>query len=337
MQYFQPHVDQIDLAGQQLHTTSATFARFALLLIDNTVELMCHQQAEYLVMRDKDRAHWATRHYSLKDEQNALGQHFNEKIKFIFRNGKITDTQRDFILRAHQFRNECYHVGLIHKDIIWDLAWHYHDLACGLVAQLRPGWSWTIQPHGSLSSAILKHLKTAGLNDQSDWFRIPEHLPSIIESLKSSKPPARRTLSEALSRSSIQQLDLLVDRLQFIADDGLETGNLNDALKAVLFRRQPEIDHLQDGLDIQSADGFKQWAERFEEAEASFQSPVTMRDIDRWKNRAELLNQCKTPTEALVKYTDLFREFRILTYTIAEAATQLDRSIQLEIDIHRGK
>ncbi len=335
MRLLQPCIEQLDLAGQQLHLSGVSYARFALLLVDNMVELMCHQQAEFLILLDKDRAHWASRLYTSRDEREALGQRFDEKVKFVARAGKLSDSQRDFILRAHQFRNECYHAGLVHEDIVWDLAWHYQDLACDLLETLRPGWAWILQFRGAPSGAIEKHLKNAGL--EQDWHNLPERLPQIIESVKATKPPRRRALSEAFSASAVRQLERIVEAVEFIAHDGLESDDLDEALKAVLFRRQPDLDDLKEGLDLQSPDGFRQWAERFEAAEAAFRPQVSMATVERWQERATSLIGETADSMALVKYTDLCREFAETAEAVAEAATQLDREIQHQIDVLRGK
>lgn len=335
MHYLQPCVEQLDLAGRQLHLPGVSYARFALLLVDNVIELMCHQQAEFLVLLDKDRAHWASRAYSVRDEKAALGQHFDEKVKFVARADKLTDSQRDFILRAHQFRNECYHAGLVHEDIVWDLAWHYHDLACELMEQLRPGWAWFVQYRGGPSDAIQEHLKNAGLVE--DLMDLPERMPQIINSVKAVKPPSERSLSQILSESAERQLQRILEGIEFIARDGLETEDLDEALKAVLFRRQPELDELKAGLDLQSPEGCKEWFERFNAAEAAFVAPIRIESLERWRDRAADLAREQSPSMALVKYTDLRRDFSELAECVAEAATQLDQEIQHQIDVFRGK
>jgi hypothetical protein len=337
MHFIQPAIEQLDLAGRQLHLPGTAYARFALLLADNMVELMCHQQAEFLIMLDQDRGRWASRRFTAKDEQDALGQRFDEKVKFVARAGKLTEEQRDFILRAHQFRNECYHAGLVHEDILWDLAWSYHDLACELVVQLRPGWAWGLQFRGAPSPAIQEHLKNAGLGADSDWLQLPTLCPRVVTSVKATKPASKRTLSDALSASAMRQLERLTERLQFIAEDGLQAGDADGALKAVLFRRQPGLDDLKAGLDIQADDGFREWIRRFEEAEQAFKPPVTMKSVERWQARAADLKRTPTPSAAIVRYTDLRREFSDVADAVAEAAMQLDREIQHQIDVMRGK
>lgn len=51
----------------------------------------------------------------------------------------MTQTQADYILTNHEYRNELYHVGLAHEHVIYDIAVHYHSFACSLVWKLKYG------------------------------------------------------------------------------------------------------------------------------------------------------------------------------------------------------
>jgi len=35
--------------------------------------------------------------------------------------------EAQFVRTAHDYRNELYHAGLAHNDIIWSVAWQYHQ------------------------------------------------------------------------------------------------------------------------------------------------------------------------------------------------------------------
>ena len=77
-----------------------------------------------------------------------LGHHVEEKTKFCRKVGIITQDEFVFIATGHKYRNELYHVGIRHDDMIYALAWQYHELACDLFVKLKPrafGWGPNLQ------------------------------------------------------------------------------------------------------------------------------------------------------------------------------------------------
>jgi hypothetical protein len=47
MKYIAHSIEQLDLAGQQLQTDNPSYARFTLLLTDNALELLLHDQCRH--------------------------------------------------------------------------------------------------------------------------------------------------------------------------------------------------------------------------------------------------------------------------------------------------
>ena len=103
MRNIYPCIEQLDLAATQLRVTdNASYARFALILTDNIVELMMHKQCEVEFILDES---WAPilpekQKYKPGLKRRVLGHHFEEKPKFLAKLGKISKDEMDFILVA---------------------------------------------------------------------------------------------------------------------------------------------------------------------------------------------------------------------------------------------
>lgn len=156
-------VDQLDLAAQQLTDAGPYSSRIALILIDNAVELMLHRRCK----------EHALERYSLGDRpadkeakaiHKSLSQRFEEKPKFCCKElGVISELERDFILSAHKYRSEAYHIGILHEDILHALAWEYHELGCQLFGRFPPR-SMTVRFDDELTPTVRQHFGGEGLD-----------------------------------------------------------------------------------------------------------------------------------------------------------------------------
>src|SRR4051794_36616344 len=71
------HIDQLDLALDQLAMRDRNFDRFALMLVDNVVELALHQFAQDRAGENKT----SSPKNDPKAVAQALGQHFESKVR----------------------------------------------------------------------------------------------------------------------------------------------------------------------------------------------------------------------------------------------------------------
>ncbi|MBX3206765.1 MAG: hypothetical protein KF764_16970 [Labilithrix sp.] len=133
-QFFADQVEQLDLAVDQLGLKDRNFDRFAILLIDNVVELTLHRHAEAQQRRQEQRL-WYRRPKPGDDERAraataALGQRFDAKVKLAKMTGMLSFELGDSILYLHSFRNTAHHSGLRHEGILHALAIFYVKSAC---------------------------------------------------------------------------------------------------------------------------------------------------------------------------------------------------------------
>lgn len=123
-------VEQLDRAATELSVDHPLNARIALILVDNAAELIIHRRCNDLVRADRRLSNPTL---TPAKRRAILGHSFDEKIKFLRRNGELSEGERHFIGELHSHRNALYHVGLTNDDIIRPLAVTYFELACDLL------------------------------------------------------------------------------------------------------------------------------------------------------------------------------------------------------------
>ncbi|HGM6719709.1 hypothetical protein [Stenotrophomonas maltophilia] len=136
------HIDQLDLALDQLALRDANFDRFAILLVDNVVELTLHR---YAVDQKATFNPWDKSGQSQINPKvlgDALGQKFDAKVALASQTGLLSQPMSQSINWLHTFRNTSYHSGLRHEGILNSLANLYLRICCDLLAEYKPRfWS----------------------------------------------------------------------------------------------------------------------------------------------------------------------------------------------------
>jgi len=138
-------LEQLDLALEHLSKGDANNARFGLMLTDNALELSLHRLAQEESQRHR-RYNWmkSETYPHRRALEAALGQDFSPKLKFAELSGRLTEEEAGTIRICHLFRNETYHVGVRHEEILPEVSRFYFKVACDVLERLSPlglGWS----------------------------------------------------------------------------------------------------------------------------------------------------------------------------------------------------
>lgn len=140
LQFLASVLDQMDRALEHISKRGVHEARFGLMLTDNAVELVLHQIAQdqkvelrYLRMMGEQFPH-------MSELEEALGRSFDAKLKFAKIRGNVTDEVARTLGILHSFRNEVYHVGIQHEQILPDLAEMHFVTACDFIGAFEPKW-----------------------------------------------------------------------------------------------------------------------------------------------------------------------------------------------------
>ena len=121
LRFIANNIDQIALALEHVAKGDANNARFALMLIDNVVEITLHQIAKNVQAEAKSYT---------KSLRDALGQKFEDKVKFAQEIGRLDSEVGESIKVFHSFRNEIYHIGVHHEVVLPAITKFYFKVAC---------------------------------------------------------------------------------------------------------------------------------------------------------------------------------------------------------------
>ena len=360
MQYILTIVEQLDRAAAELATDHPINNRLALILIDNATELILHRQCLGHLRRDK----WDTQYLRImetivngktsvktagfpndfakevmtpKQRSMAKGRSFDGKLKVLGRMEDLTPQERRFIAITHDYRNELYHVGLKHDNIIRSIAGHYFLLCCELFVRMKGVGLWAVVfssddkysdvakrylplRDGQLNLMAVDHDVLAG--------KLSYNLPSDIPELPVTLADSARGAIEEVSDS----FDFLVDNNPrgLDAPAMLELAQWDQDLACAL--EQKDVDDLLTGTQYRETYTVVRdsLAENWKPQHASIPS-------EKWLSRASAIERAPNPLVAMDSYQSLRNDMRYLEETIQSEAEELDRSIQAEIDRIRGK
>src|SRR5215212_2093497 len=330
IQFLADNIDQLDLALDQLAIGDRNFDRFALMLIDNVVELTLHRHAQ-----DKARENelWLSidkPKYQIKDIELAIGKNFEPKVKFAKKLGILSQESCDSILNLHNFRNTAYHQGQRHEGTLHSITIFYFINACDVLLSYSPRfWSWSSSDQ--LSHRARKYLgKDAPLGDHAKRFQ----------------SAFRRLRDVALSMKEDLVGDLYADMSETIT-------HVHEAIDFLFTNRKDETTRDRIVMECQawkfaSTDEGKEFIKtkrcKAESGPAivewlikNYKWPIVSDPIPSWLKRLARLKSEKNYHLALKRYCDFMRQTESIRETVIESAIELENYIQMQIDIARGK
>ena len=329
MRYVLTVVEQLDRAARELNTDHPINNRLSLILVDNATELILHRKCtDHL---DYDHI---LQKLQPKQRLMARGHSLEGKLKVLEYLDDLESGERQFIRIAHQYRNELYHVGLKHDDIIRAISGHYFLLCIDLFVRLKPSWqtisSDTIYTDVSKRYVSTKNGRIASLSVEHEV---------IAEKLRDELPNGIPDLAETLADSARRSIEEITDSFKFI----VENAPSNLGADALLATSQKHFD-LTKALDSKGISGM--WGDPNyrnnvtpveSEMEATWKQRHPTIPTEGWMLRANNVERADNPLIAMYLYQALRNDMVYLEEAILTFAGELDREIQLEIDRRRGK
>lgn len=330
IQFLADQLDQMDLALDQLAMRDRNLDRFAIMLIDNVVELALHTHAENLSYTIDYHSQLGKKSFNKHIVKEALGQQFDRKIKLAKISEMVQPEICDSIGYLHSFRNTAYHSGRRHEGILHSLAIFYFKIACTVLKEFRP-FVWSSCSSDKISIRAMKYIGNMDFmgskeNFSSAWSRMME-------------------IAEAFEDTLVSDLHADMDATITTVDNAVEYLIENDA--GLNGDRQRAIINVQACalLHTAAADSFLQSRnaesscnrKNLEYLIANFNWTYKTDPIASWKSRLKSLSNEKCPHKALKKYCDFHTQTEQIRLDIREAAFQLDLTIQDQIDRYLDK
>ena len=329
IQFLSDNIDQLDLALDQLAVSDRNFDRFALMLIDNVVELTLHRfiqdcasENEMWEMLDKSK-------HDPRIIQKALGQNFDSKVKASRSLGLLDPPLCDSILNLHSFRNTSYHRGLRHEGILHSLAIFYFSNACEVLKLYKPrSWSWGSSDN--ISYRVIKYVgntKNMGQEEiyRAAYCRLGEVATSMGDNLV-------KNLSEDMEKT-IETVD---EDINFLANNGPQKITRDEVVIetqvwAYSFTDEAKEFAKEHGCKETTMGGFIDWISD------NYLWQVKGDPVDNWRIRLDNLSKENDNHKALKRYCDFMKQTETIRSQLEESASHLDGHIQQQIDLMRGK
>ena len=329
IQFLADNIDQLDLALDQLAVCDRNFDRFALMLVDNVVELTLHRFIQDKANENEMWGRFSEPKHDPKIIQKGLGQNFDGKAKAARKLGLFDHSLCESILNLHSYRNSSYHQGLRHEAILHSLALFYFKCACEVLKAYEPQfWGWS--SNDKVSYRARKYIGNTGFMDHKAAFQAAYvRLSEVVSSMENK---LIYDLTEDM-RSTIDSTD---DAINFLSADGPDDKNRDEVVVdsqawPFAFTDEGKSFAYEGGYSDQTVGGLVEWLI------ANYNWLVPTDPIPSWMTRLNSLSNEKEEHKALKKYCDFMRQTEDIRSKIDESAFQLDAHIQQQIDIMRGK
>jgi len=332
-QFYADVIDQLDLALDQLAVSDRNFDRFALLLIDNVVELTLHQY-----FRDKagENELWqpsSDPQFDPRIVHKGLGRNFSEKAKGAKKLGLIDGSVCESLITLHLYRNTSYHQGLRHEGILHSLAVFYFRITCDLLLRYDPhsyGWG----SDDVVSHRARKYLGPAAERPSATGHPTEAYRRAFQQLLYVSQNMDCNLigdLADDLSRT-IQATDELID---FLAENGPKKVTRDQAVIeaqawSVAFTDEARALAQERSYDPECVQDFVSWV-------ADNCALLEHGDpIARWNKRLATLAKETDEHKALKRYSDFIIQTEDSRDCLLNAAMALEQYIDEQIDRMRG-
>ena len=330
-------IEQLDLAGRQLKNVDANYARFAIILTDNIVELMLYRRCKQAIREDGALFSYGRRYqvhepkYSDALRKDAEGRNFEKKVEFCRHQLQLlTEDEHVFINSVHSYRNEAYHVGIKHEDLLYPIAWQYHDFACNLFRKLSLSAHRVTCSSDIVSKVVQHHSHEEGIRLENS----EEDLANATNSLKQLKPQLTPGFAAQLSGCLINRIDDFAQSLWSLTGQGErdETEMFHEVqFHFYLFDESPVKTQLTQKM--LPWDYEKLWKEQRSNWRPKYRNLPT----ERWRQRSEQLSHVKCPMLAMKKFQTLLCEIEPLRLNMCQAAEDYENQQQLEWDLRNGR
>jgi len=322
-------LEQMDLALDQLAVSDVNYRRFALMLVDNVVELTLHQHASETAAENERWGKLREPKHPPKLVQAAMGQHFKPKTRLAEHTGLISRELKDSLLILHWFRNQVYHRGMTHEAILPAISLFYFRNACDLLKSYQPrSVRWGI--NDSIPYRARKYLGNVSFLDLTD--RFPQACDRIREVSEGFELDLPCTLADHVE-STIDEIDHWIE---FLADDSPETRTRDEV---VIDSQVWPFTFTDDGkkFAIDNACSTKTIAEYVDWMKAHYSWKVRKDPIPGWKRRLTTFRKETDPHKALKLYHSFMEQTDELRSQIIEAAARLGGWIENQSDLAREK
>jgi hypothetical protein len=325
-------VVQLEEAKRQIEQGDVAHLRLGMILLDNGVEVMLHRVIEHefrhanmwarmlenfpennLDAKGQELRREMESHVIPPRRQKEIHRVFGEKIKFLSEDhDKIPVPCARALKHLHDYRNETQHHDEVREESIMAATLVYFDIAADFLVRLAPGTtSW-------IGGNNYDWLKKYGIQEKHP--RPDETRSRIAEVLRAGLPLDIDGIRIALATHLKDRIEVMENQLVFVEECLPAQLRAETPLKIVQFWHQnpmppnASIEQVHEFVPAHGADAFT-----------------------KWRTATDSMNQLGDKLEMFDRFATVEDEFEPLERIIDDTVSDIDRQIQHEIDVARGK
>lgn len=317
-----PIAEQLDRVAVELRHDHPVHNRLALVLIDNTVEIMIRRALWVHVGIGGDFTGITARH-----RIKARSQKIADRVS-VLAEVQLTQVEADFVIAAHEHRNEAYHEWHVGERFIRPLCFHYYDFACAYLARFSMAFlSWYGDYH---YSEVAKKYEKVAKGDKGGFRDVDRE--ALADALRGELP------SDPLGKFQDALADDLEDDRQRVARSYrflIDNSPKNETAAFLLARAQFEYSRdevlAKKGLDLTSF-GTERRSEAVKLAKArrkEFMPKYRAIPHGSWSQSIQRVPQTDDPMLAFVRFQRARKSMSFLLNAVCDSA------MRLEADLYR--
>lgn len=325
--------EQIETARGHLLAGGTLNCRLALILLDNTAELLMARALkdafdfEDFFYPEGRRARLGAemRETYTPEERKAALWEFEPKLRILgFRLGKLSTEERSILKVCHRLRNEAFHVGALRRTILAHAATLLFQTTISLTLKLP------------LRSFVLPGPRPA--EDDARFLARYEITDAMILALDRGREHVARRLLEGVVLNTREFAGTLSTDLVTRIDEDILGGlaYLNDRNADIDRNLQHSQFWQEQGAALaESGVRMPQLDEAFDQWRAEGRARYTISKISRWRRQAELIARRDRPSAALEQWWAIDEVIQPLETGIGQSVAEYDDRINAEIHDRR--
>lgn len=345
VQFLADSLNQLDLALDQVAANDRNYDRFAMMLVDNVVELLLHRHAENInetyqydqqirqgIQRLTDDLPseaqekvpmpgklFCKHEVTEKEIRNALGRYFEAKVSLARKTGLIDDAVAGSFNRLHSIRNTAYHAGQKHEWILNSLAAFYISLA----SEVFPNFSdfgFSVCGSDEIPYRAQKYLDGNGKPSFNNaWKRVGKIAESRLTGLVTD-------LADDLTRT----IDEIDGTISFCSLDGSRPRD--QVVVAAQQLSKKAMAYADEHAPSDVTGPF-----RIEWLRENYPLECSTDPVPGWRKRLESLRTETDLHKALDKYSNFMDQTEDIRQAIDEFGMEIDAMIEHQSDVARGR
>jgi hypothetical protein len=261
---------------------------------------------------------------------------FDDKLAVLVALGTISDQEQRFGSVCHEYRNEVYHAGVRHEELIGAIGWAYYRWCCDLFRRLPP-MMYLIGGHRPPTPRARNIIERAKVDHGVHFVPNVEQLAPYLLGLCPQTPP----LGPKLSALAEEAIEAVHDSIGFIQRDAPQRMSVAQIVEDSQLEwevdQRLEREHLDGTILGRDTERWNRRNDVVREVMDNFEPKHRSVPLSSWRRRAASLAAEPNDIVALNRYQDLRDSMAYLEGAVRDLAMKLDHWIQNQIDIARGK